>query len=77
MIRCIHRHVQFPDRADIVGRIQNSVGAGLLKTPGPLLADDAHRLLGRRHGFLDVVPNHDCRNQDDDVAQDHQKVRES
>ena len=74
MIGRIHRHVQFPDRADIVGCVQDSVGTGLLKTPGPLLGEHAHRLVGGRHGLLDVVPDHDRRNDDDDVAQDDQNV---
>ena len=39
------------------------------------LADHAHRLVGRRQDLLDVVPNHDRRHDDDDVAEDDQNVR--
>ena len=51
MICGIHRHVQFTNRADVIGGVQDSVRTGLLKAPGPLLAENAHRLVGWRHVF--------------------------
>src|ERR1019366_8586469 len=76
MIGCVHCYMQFPNRADVIGCVQDSVRPRLLKTPGPLLGKNAHRLVGWRHVLLDVVPNHDCGNDDDEVAKDDQGVRD-
>src|SRR5882762_5485971 len=75
MIGGVHGYVQFAHGSDVIGRVEDSIGSGRLKAPCPLLCVHAHRLIGRRHGLLDVVPNENRGHENDDVAEDYQNVR--
>src|SRR5262245_22671877 len=68
--------VQVVDGLDVVGGAELPVGAGVLEAPGPLLPDDADRRLRGRQRLLDVVPDADGRDDDEDVADEHEQVRD-
>ena len=70
-----HLEVEIVDRLDVVRRVELTVRTRVHEAPGPLLRDDAHRLVGRRQVLLHVVPDADRRSDDQNVAQDDHVVR--
>src|SRR5215471_763750 len=76
VIELVHLDVEIVDGLDVVGRAELPVGARVLEAPRPLLGDDAHGLLRGRQLLLHVVPDLDGRDDQEDVADEHEQVRD-